>query len=103
MGGTFMIRKFSVKNFKNFKEKLTVDFTKVHDYEFNKHLIKNNLVNKMLIYGPKNSGKSNLGAAMMDITRHLTDMWQKQDLYIFYANGNSDTDEVEFEYEFLKK
>ena len=38
-----MIKKFSVKNFKNFKEKLTLDFSKIRDYGFNQSLIKNNL------------------------------------------------------------
>lgn len=98
----FMIKKFSVKNFKNFKEKIVLDFSKVHDYEFNKHLIKNDLINKMLIYGPNNSGKSNLGAAIMDITVHLTDNNGSNNLlYYYYLNGDSVDDVVEFKYEFL--
>ena len=30
-----MLRKFEVKNYKNFKEKISVDFTNVHDYKYN--------------------------------------------------------------------
>ena len=36
-----MLKKFTVKNFKNFKEKIVLDFSKVHEYEFNQNLIKN--------------------------------------------------------------
>ena len=97
-----MIKRFSVKNFKNFKEKIVLDFSKVRDYEFNQSLIKNNLVNKMLIYGPNNSGKSNLGAAIMDITTHLTDNNGTDNiLYAYYLNGDYINETVEFEYEFL--
>ena len=97
-----MIKKFSVQNFKNFKEKLTLDFSKIRDYEFNQSLIKNNLVNKMLIYGPNNSGKSNLGAAIMDITTHLTDNYGTDNvLYTYYLNGDFIDDVVSFKYEFL--
>ena len=54
----FMLKKFSVKNFKNFKNKLVLDLSKVRDYGFNSHLIQKNLINKLLIYGPNNSGKA---------------------------------------------
>ena len=97
----FMIKKFTVKNFKNFKEKLVLDFSKVREYEFNESLIKKGLVNKMLIYGPNNSGKSNLGAAIMDITTHLTDNYNSNLIYAYYLNGDSVDSKVEFKYEFL--
>lgn len=97
-----MIKRFTVKNFKNFREKIVLDFSKVRDYEFNQSLIKNTLVNKMLIYGPNNSGKSNLGAAIMDITTHLTDNNGTDNiLYAYYLNGDYIDDVVEFKYEFL--
>jgi len=97
-----MIKRFSVKNFKNFKEKLVLDFSKVRDYEFNNDLIKNGLVNKMLLYGVNNSGKSNLGAAIMDITTHLTDNYGIDNIiFAYYVNGDCIDDDVEFKYEFL--
>ena len=96
-----MIRSFSVKGFKNFKDELVLDFSRVRDYEFNESLIKNGLVNKMLIYGPNNSGKSNLGAAIMDITTHLTDKLNYNPLYDYYLNGDSVEDAASFCYEFL--
>ena len=97
-----MLKKFSVKNFKNFKDKLVLDLSKVRDYEFNEHLIKNNLINKLMIYGENNCGKSNLGAAIMDITSHLTDNYGTNNLmYYYYLNGDSVDEIVEFSYEFV--
>ena len=97
-----MLKKFSVKNFKNFKEKLVLDFSKVRDYSFNQYLIKDNLINKMLIYGPNNSGKSNLGAAIMDITTHLTDNFGTDNIiYAYYVNGDFVDDVIEYKYEFF--
>lgn len=99
--GDIMIKKFKVKNFKNFQEELVLDFSKTRDYAFNQHLVKNNLINKMLIYGPNNSGKSNLGVAIMDITRHLVDNQSRNYLYNFFMNGNSIDKYVEFSFEFI--
>lgn len=96
-----MIKKFKVKNFKNFENELVLDFTKIREYEFNSKLIKNNLINKVLLWGENNSGKSNLGAAMMDITRHLTDNEKDNILYLYYHNGNNIDKYVEFQYEFV--
>lgn len=96
-----MIKKISVKNFKNFEDTLVVDFTKTRDYSFNQELIKDGLINKMLIYGKNNSGKSNLGAAIMDITGHLTDNRWNNLLYAYYLCGNSIEDYAEFKYEFI--
>lgn len=56
----------------------------------------------MLIYGPNNSGKSNLGTAIMDITFHLTDNFKFDNIiYAYYVNGDFIDNLVEFKYEFL--
>lgn len=47
--GETMIRCFSVINFKNFKDEVIVDFSKKRDYAFNEYLIRNELINKMVI------------------------------------------------------
>ena len=97
-----MLKKFTVKNFKNFKKSITLDFSTVHDYDFNQDFIKYGLINKMLIYGKNNTGKSNLGAAIMDITTHLTDNQTANYLYKYYLNGDSkESGTVDFEYVFL--
>lgn len=96
-----MIRKIVIKNFKNFKDPLVLDFSKSRDYEFHTELVDNGLIKKVLLYGTNNSGKSNLGAAIMDITIHLTDnAGQDNPIYTYYVNGDSSSDQAEFEYTF---
>lgn len=97
-----MIRKFSVKNFKGFKEEIVLDLSKARDYTFNEHLVKNGIVNKGIIYGKNGTGKSNLGFALYDLTIHLTDK-QKPAFkwYSNYRNLNSKSKLVEFNYEFV--
>ena len=68
-----MLSKFTVKGFKNFGEKLELDLGHTCNYEFNASAVKNNLVNKGMIYGFNGCGKSNLGLAIMDIVSHVTD------------------------------
>lgn len=101
-GGNFiMIRKFSVENFKGFKEKITLDFSRTRDYSFNSYLIKNKIVNKGIIYGKNGSGKSNLGFALYDLTVHLTDKIKpSMDWYLNYRNLDNDNYVANFEYEF---
>lgn len=97
-----MIKKFSVENFRGFKDKITIDFSSCRDYDFNKGLIKNGLINKALIYGPNSSGKSNLGFALMDITGHLTDNVSNQPYFHYQCplNLESGKNEINFEYVF---
>lgn len=72
-----MLKKFQVENFKNFRNKLVLDFSHTYNYEFNEDAIgeKNNYISKGIIYGPNGSGKSNLGLALFDIVSHLK--WQE--------------------------
>lgn len=71
--GDSMLRKFTVENFKSFRDTITLDFTAVKKFEFNERLIKNGIINKMLIYGKNASGKTNLGLAILDICCVLSD------------------------------
>ena len=68
-----MLVKFSVSNFKSFRENFEIDFTKVYNYDFNTECIKNNCINNAIVYGRNGVGKSNLGFAIFDIIEHLTD------------------------------
>ena len=68
-----MLTKFSVKGFRGFSDEITLDLSKVHDYSFNKDLVSNGIVKSGIICGDNGSGKSNLGAAIFDIVRVLTD------------------------------
>ncbi len=94
-----MLKQFKVKNCKGFEDEICLDFTSSAEYNFNNHLIKNNLVNKALIYGQNGSGKSNLGYAIFDITNHLTDKDKPKNV-IGYTNGNLQSKVAEFSYTF---
>lgn len=99
-----MIRTFSVKNYKNFRETLTIDFTKVREYHYNAYCVKNDLISKMIVYGKNAVGKSNLGTALQDIvyTTVLSPYgYLRNDKYL-YKNANAETkDLVEFQYSLL--
>ncbi|MGL5090809.1 MAG: AAA family ATPase [Aeromonas sobria] len=95
-----MLAKFEVTNFKNFEEKLTFDFTKTNNYEFNSDCVKNGIVNKSLVYGHNGTGKSNLGFAILDLVSHLTDKQASPRLYQHFLNAFSKSDIADFYYEF---
>ena len=99
-----MLRKFEVKNYKNFKETISVDFTNVHDYRYNEYCVKNDLISKMIIYGKNAEGKSNLGSAIFDM---INDVQMSRNPYFYrndqrlFKNANAkDSDLVEFFYSF---
>lgn len=99
-----MLRKFEVKNYKNFRETISVDFTNVHDYRYNEYCVKNDLISKMIIYGKNAEGKSNLGSAIFDM---INDVQMGRNPYFYrndqrlYKNANAkDSDLVEFFYSF---
>ena len=104
--GDYMLRRFSVQNFKNFRDRTTIDFTDSKRYEFNESLIKDGVISKAIIYGKNGSGKTNLGLAIFDIESVLLDKGiTKQLLFPFgdqgeYVNAYKLKQEVEFEYEF---
>ncbi|MGL6023544.1 MAG: AAA family ATPase [Cetobacterium sp.] len=95
-----MLKSFYVKNFRSFKDELKFDLSKIKNYEFNSEVVKNDLVNKTLIYGKNSSGKSNLGLAIFDIISHLTDYNKGTNLYQNYLNLESTLDYATFVYEF---
>ena len=67
-----MIKLFEVEGFKNFENKLSLDFSKVRDYKFNPMCIKDGLIKKALIFGKNSIGKSYFGLAIFDIVSHLS-------------------------------
>lgn len=99
-----MLKKFTVKNFKNFKNTLCIDFTKVHDYKFNDFCVKDGLISKMIVYGKNAEGKTNLGKALSDLQKSIffvapqfASMYRGQQ----YKNADAAEDElVEFFYSF---
>lgn len=100
-----MLRKFSVSGYKNFENTVTLDFTNVRDYKFNKDCIVNKLLGKVLLTGRNGSGKTNLAYALFDIVYTLTDkihhpMQKDEGSFI---NGFSKSGEAQFTYEFQMK
>lgn len=100
LGDKNMLEKFSVKNYKNFKNEISIDFTEKHDYKFNENCIKDGVLNKIIIFGDNGVGKSNFGYALFDIVGTLTDKntmpFQGND----FLNADSDSKVAEFSYEF---
>lgn len=95
-----MLKKFKVRNFKNFRDEMEWDFSNVKNYEFGGQLIRNGILKNAIVYGRNAAGKSNLGFAIFDITQHLTDTAQKTQKYRPYLNFNSNDRLVYFEYTF---
>lgn len=95
-----MLTRFEVAGFKNFKDRIILDFTDVRDYKFNTECVKNQLLNKVIVYGKNAVGKSNLGLALFDITTHLTEKNVTPNVYDYYLNADIETPYAEFRYDF---
>lgn len=96
-GGIVMLKRFEVENYRGFSERLIFDLS-AKEYEFNRNLICNGIVNKAMLYGKNGIGKSSVGLALFDIISHLTD---KTRLYKqHYQNLNYLEKPVEFKYVF---
>ena len=93
-----MLKKFEIKNFKNFKEKIVMDFGKVGGYQFNPECISHDTLGKMLIYGKNATGKTNLGRAIIDIKRVLVFPMAIEESS--FLNADSTDEYAEFNYYF---
>lgn len=96
-----MLKKFSVENFKGFRDKITFDIGSPSNYSFNSEIIQNGCVTKGIIYGINSCGKSNLGLAIFDIITHLTEKQKLFPSYDFYLNMSGRKSFAEFEYTFV--
>jgi AAA15 family ATPase/GTPase len=98
-----MLKRFSVKGYRNFEDEIVLDLSRHGKYDFNKDLIHSGLVNKGIIYGKNGSGKSNLGRALFDIEKNLmlhnNTNFFAGDTNPTYANLNGNK-EVYFSYTF---
>ena len=95
-----MLKKFEVENFKGFEDTLTFDLA-AREYEFNRHLTVDGIVNKAIVYGKNGIGKSCLGFAIFDIISHLTDKEPMPRRYLAnYINLDSGKPYARFKYHF---
>lgn len=94
-----MLKKFVLRNFKNFKDTIEFDFDKVGGYKFNQECVKNNVISKSIIYGRNATGKTNLGLAFGDIVELVRgdSRFIKKDRIL---NANSQEIRATFSYEF---
>ena len=94
-----MLKKFTVKNYKNFKDEISLDFSKIAGYQFNKDCLSMGLIGKMLIYGRNATGKTNFGRALLDIKILLYGMFRNAENSVL-INADSQEDTAKFIYEF---
>ena len=95
-----LLEKFSVKNYKNFKDWFVLNLSDIRDYKFNKESTLNGLVKTGVIYGKNSVGKTNFGYAIFDITYHIADKMRMPEATEFYSNADSEDRVVEFAYDF---
>ncbi len=94
-----MLTKFSVRNYKNFKDTIIMDFEKTAGYQFNTDCLSNGMIGKMLIYGRNATGKTNLGKALLDIGSAMFGNSRYNESGIL-LNADSKEDAAVFSYEF---
>lgn len=94
-----MLRKFTLKNYKNFKNEISIDFEKTAGYQFSTDCITDGTISKMLIYGQNATGKTNLGKALIDIGTTMFGGRPYVDIGVF-LNADSIEEMATFSYEF---
>ena len=94
-----MLKKFTLKNYKNFKDEISIDFENTAGYHFSTDCITDGTISKMLIYGRNATGKTNLGKALTDICITVFDVRRYADTGVF-LNADSIDETATFSYEF---
>lgn len=94
-----MLKKFTLKNYKNFKDEICIDFESIAGYQFSADCITDGTISKILIYGRNATGKTNLGKALVDICSTITSSSRFINDGV-YLNADSKDDSAIFTYEF---
>lgn len=94
-----MLKKFILKNYKNFKEEISINFESTAGYQFSTDCITDGTISKMLIYGRNATGKTNLGKALVDICSTMFGGLRFVNRGVF-LNADSTDDSAVFSYEF---
>lgn len=93
-----MLKRFEVENFKNFKNKIVLDFGNTGGYQFSSDCLTNGIISKMLIYGRNATGKTNLGKAIWDIVPTFLDfLFFNEGIFL---NADSSSSYAKFSYTF---
>lgn len=93
-----MLKAFKLRNYKNFKDEISINFEDIAGYQFSTDCISDGILSKMLIYGRNATGKTNLGNAIMDITKMLFQIgYKNEDIFI---NADAAEDFTSFSYSF---
>ncbi|MBQ6993487.1 MAG: ATP-binding protein [Lachnospiraceae bacterium] len=95
-----MLKKFTVKGYRNFIEEVTLDFGCVGGYQFNQECIYNGIISKMIVYGKSAVGKTNFGRAISDITTNFDMIRYGNILDRTYVNADSKEKYASFSYTF---
>ena len=101
-----MLKKFTVSNYRSFEGPITLDFTKVGDYDFNEECIKDGVINKAIIYGKNAVGKTNFSKAILDVVTMIPGLTSDfvlnsvQSKLVGYLNAKSEKEFARFEYTF---
>lgn len=93
-----MLKRFEVENFKNFEDKIILDFTNIYSYDFNMDCIHNGIIGMSMIYGANAVGKTNFGKAIMDITWVVSQI--RRIINYNVINADSDKKTARFLYDF---
>lgn len=100
-----MLKKFQLKNYKNFKDEICIDFENTAGYHFNTDCISNDIIRAMLIYGRNATGKTNLGRALMNIrlTIFHTPIYNRIDGTFLNADTRDDSATFSYTFQFDNK
>lgn len=90
-----MLKKFTVSNYKNFKDEISLDFSKIGEYSFNADSL-----SIRLIYGRNATGKTNFGRALLDIKILLYGMFRNDENSVLINADSQDTEKFIYEFQF---
>lgn len=90
-----MLKRFTVSNYKNFKDEISLDFSKIGEYSFNADSL-----SMRLIYGRNATGKTNFGRALLDIKILLYGMFRNDENSVLINADSQDTAKFIYEFQF---
>lgn len=99
-----MLKRFTLKNYRNFKDTVSINFEDIAGYQFSTDCIEDGVIRKMLIYGRNATGKTNLGEAFMDIYFIMFGRPKNVDIGVFlHADSAEETAEFSYVFQFNDK